>query len=326
MTNQLFHVTWLACILVNLTLSGSVWGQVAEGGGPSGGDPFRQLDEILPTPNAYRTASGAPGHRYWQQQVDYAIDVRLEDATQRIVGLERITYTNRSPDTLTYLWLQLDPNLYRPDSDAVLTATAPEMSRVSFEQLQSWLARQTFDGGVNIAAVKDAQDRPLPYTVVKTMMRVDLPEPLAAGTTLEFSVAWDYRINDARLIRGRTGYEYFPDDGNYIYEMAQWFPRLAPYTDANGWQHKQFLGSGEFTLEFGDYLVRITVPADHVVGATGVLLNPAEVLQEAWRERLKQAETSGKPVFIVTPDEARARQSNKADGREDVDFPSRSSA
>ncbi len=275
-------------------------------------DPFRQLDELLPTPNVYRTASGAPGHQYWQQQVDYTIDVALDDATQQIRGSERITYLNRSPDTLTFLWLQLDPNIYRPDSDASLTATAPELDRVSFDQLQSWLARETFDGGMQISAVKDAAGQSLPHTVVKTMMRVDLPQPLAAGQVIVFSIDWSYRINNARLLHGRTGYESFPDDQNYIYEIAQWFPRLAPYTDSNGWQHKQYLGSGEFALEFGNYLVRITVPADHIVGATGVLLNPQEVLSDEQRRRWAAAETADRPVFIVTPEEARAKESVRA--------------
>ncbi len=194
-------------------------------------DPFRQLDTLLPTPNTYRTASGAPGHQYWQQQVDYTIDVTLDDQTQEIRGSERIKYSNHSPDTLTFLWLQLDANIYRPDADAVLTATAPELNRVSFERLQSWLARETFDGGVRIESVQDADAKALSHTVVKTMMRVDLPEPLVPGKSFVFSVQWHYRINNARLVRGRTGYEHFDEDGNNIYEIAQWFPRLAPYTD-----------------------------------------------------------------------------------------------
>ncbi len=276
-------------------------------------DPFRQLDELLPTPNSYRTASGAPGHRYWQQQVDYAIDVTLDDQKQQIRGSQRVTYTNRSPDVLTYLWLQLDSNLYRPDSEAVLTATAPAMDRVPFSRLKSWLARETFDGGTHVTRVTDSAGEALDFTIVKTMMRIDLPHPLPSGSSFVFSVDWDYSINDARLIRGRTGYEYFPDDGNYLYEIAQWYPRLAPYTDAAGWQHKQYLGSGEFALEFGDYLVRITVPSDHIVAATGVLLNRNELLNDQQRARLKQAETSSEPVFIVTPEEAEAKESARAE-------------
>ncbi len=272
---------------------------------------FRQLEELLPTPNSYRAASGSPGHAYWQQQVDYAIDVELDDQTQQIQGTERITYTNRSPDSLQYLWMQLDANIYRPDADAVLTAPAPSLGRTSYGQLQRWLARETFNGGGNITSVTDAKGKPLPHTIVKTMMRVDLPTPLVSGEQLVFAVAWNYRINDSKLVGGRTGYELFKADGNYIYELAQWFPRLAPYTDTAGWQHKQFLGSGEFALEFGDYLVRITVPAYHVVGATGVLLNPDEVLSAAQRQRLHQAESAQRPVFVVTPKEAKANELSK---------------
>ncbi len=273
---------------------------------------FRQLEELLPTPNSYRTASGAPGHAYWQQQVDYAIDVTLDDQKQQIHGVERITYMNQSPDTLSYLWLQLDANIYRPDADAVLTAPAPALGRVSYSQLKKWVARETFNGGVNITSVTDAKGNALAHTIVKTMMRVDLPVPLAPAAQVVFSVAWNYRINDSKMVAGRTGYELFTPDGNYIYELAQWFPRLAPYTDAAGWQHKQFLGSGEFALEFGDYLVRITVPADHIVGATGVLLNPDEVLTDVQRQRLRQAETAERPVFVVTPAEAKKNESSKS--------------
>ncbi len=278
-------------------------------------DKFRQLEEILPTPNGYRTGSGAPGHEYWQQRADYTIDVELDDANQRILGSETITYRNNSPDTLTYLWLQLDQNLFEKGSDGVTTAAAPDFTKVPYDQLDSLLARETFDGGHKISAVKDARGAALPFTIVKTMMRVDLREPIPSGGTTTFSVAWSYNINDARRIRSRSGYEFFPKDGNYLYTIAQWFPRMAPYTDVNGWQHKQFLGAGEFSLEFGNYLVRITAPNDHVVTATGVLQNPQEVLSKTQRDRLKQAETATKPVLIVTPDEAKAAEGAKPTGK-----------
>ena len=279
-------------------------------------DKFRQLEEVLPTPNTYRTASGAPGRGYWQQRADYVIDVELDDERQRILGTERITYQNHSPDTLKYLWLQLDANIFAPDSDAALTATAPNLDgSVSYKRLQSLLVRETFDGGVKITSVRDASNQPLRHTLVKTMMRVELPEPLASGGRFTFSVDWNFRINDNRVVGGRTGYEHFEKDGNYLYEMAQWFPRMAAYTDATGWQHKQFIGRGEFTLELGDYLVRITVPDDHIVGATGVLLNPAEVLSADQRERLEQAKSAATPVFIVTPEEAAANEKTKPTGK-----------
>ncbi len=278
-------------------------------------DKFRQLEEILPTPNGSRTAAGGPGPGYWQQRCDYEIDVRLDDDEQKIIGSEKITYTNHSPHTLSYLWLQLEPNLFAPGSDASLTATAPSLEgRVGLQVLKTLLARQQFDGSMTITAVRDASNRDLPHTIVKTMMRIDLPEPLGPGRTVHLGIDWHYRINDARLLRGRTGYEFFEKDGNYIYEIAQWYPRLVAYTDVTGWQHKQYLGSGEFTLELGDYVVRITAPDDHVVAATGVLLNGAEVLSETQRQRLEAARSAQKPVFVVTPDEARAAESGKPRG------------
>ena len=277
-------------------------------------DKFRQLEELLPTPNDYRTASGAPGHRYWQQRADYVIDVELDDANQRIIASETITYFNNSPDTLTYLWLQLDQNHFRSDSDAALTQTAPKLESLPAASVSALVNRRA-DYGYNITAVKDANDAPLPHAIVKTMMRVDLKEPLKPGQSVVFSVGWNFKIVDAKKTRARGGLEFFPRDGNYIYEMAQWFPRMAAYNDVTGWQHKQFLGSGEFTLEFGDYKVRITAPEDHIVGATGVLQNPEAALTATQRERLKRAETATKPVLIVTPAEAKANESRKPTGK-----------
>lgn len=276
-------------------------------------DKFRQLEEILPTPNSARTASGAPGPGYWQQRADYVINVELDDEKQSLTGSEIITYQNRSPHTLRYLWVQLDPNIFEPDSDAALTATAPtDLQKMSFDQLKALLVRETFDGGMKITSVKEGNGNPLKYTIVKTMMRVDLPQPLKPKESFKLSIDWNYRINNAKVIRARTGYEHFPEDDNYIYEMAQWYPRMVSYTDVTGWQHKQYLGRGEFTLEMGDYLVKITVPKDHIVGATGVLQNPKEVLTDAEQKRLKDAENAKKPVFVVTPAEAKAKEKKRA--------------
>ncbi|MEM7264246.1 MAG: M1 family metallopeptidase, partial [Planctomycetota bacterium] len=277
-------------------------------------DKFRQLDELLPDPSDYRTASGAPGHRYWQQQADYEIDVTIDDERQRLVGSETITYTNHSPDTLTYLWVQLEANIFAPHSDSNLTRTAPDFEEFSFRTLQRLLAAESFDGSMEVTRVADAQGQPLPHTINKTMMRIDLPKPLASGASTRFSIDWSYAINDAKVIRARTGYEYFKRDDNYLYELAHWFPRMAAYTDVNGWQNKQFLGSGEFTLEFGDYTVRITVPDDHVVASTGVLQNPDEILTATQRDRLEQARTAEKPMFIITPEEALANEKSKPTG------------
>jgi hypothetical protein len=274
-------------------------------------DKFRQLEEVLPTPNEYRTASGAPGHKYWQQRADYDIKVTLDDDNQAILGSETITYHNNSPDTLTYLWLQVDQNLFAPNSDTQLTATAStDMTRMTFRQAASML-RDKFDGAIRITGVKDAAGKTLAHTIVKTMMRVDLPQPLASGQKFVFSVDWNFKINNSKWNPGRTGFEYFEKDKNYLYCIAQWFPRMAAYYDVYGWQHKQYLGTGEFTLEFGNYKVAVTAPADHIVGATGVLQNPAQVLTKTQIDRLEQAKTAKKPLYVVTPDEALAAE--KAD-------------
>ncbi len=278
-------------------------------------DKFRQLEEILPTPNEQRTASGAPGHKYWQQKADYTIDVELDDANQRIIGSETVTYYNNSPDTLSYLWLQLDQNLFRKDSDTKLTQPAPKLKDGLPLAMIENVIKPRDDYGFNITAVKDAKGAPLAHTIVKTMMRIDLKTPLASGQNVSFSVDWNFKIVNAKKDGGRSGLEYFEKDGNYLYGIAQWFPRMAAYNDVSGWQHKQFLGTGEFTLEFGDYKVRLTAPDDHIVGSTGVLQNPEQVLSATQRARLKQAETATKPVLIVTPAEALAAEQGKPKGK-----------
>ena len=283
---------------------------IAIGGGDGREDRFRQLEELLPTPNAYRTASGAPGHEYWQQRADHDIRVEIDDESQHLTGTEQIDYHNNSPDTLTYLWLQLDPNIRSPESHASLIDEA-DIEGPSYRSMMSLLASETFQGGCNVTRVYDiVGGAPLAHVINDTMMRVDLPRPLAPGKTFHLGIHWDYAINNHSLVRGRTGFEFFEDDGNYLYEMAQWFPRMCAYTDVNGWQHKQFLGRGEFTLEFGDYRVAITVPDDHVVAATGVLQNPKSVMTPEQRDRLERARTAAEPMFIVTPDEAKANESS----------------
>ncbi|MEM7154059.1 MAG: M1 family metallopeptidase [Myxococcota bacterium] len=278
------------------------------GGAPSASsDPFRQLEEILPTPTTTRTGSGAPGHEYWQQEVDYRIEVSIDDKDHRLHGRERVRYQNNSPDTLEYLWLQLDANVYSPTAGRASTATAPTFDRVPYRALGYLVAGRTFDGSVELSEVVDRRGRSLDYTVSGTMMRIDLPKPLKPKGSFVFEIEWSYAINDSELVPGRTGFERF-DDGNIIYEIAQWFPRLAAYEDVNGWQNKQFLGGGEFTLEFGDYDVSITMPDDYVVAATGELQNARSVLSASQRERLEDAEEADAPVFIVNPAEAEANQ------------------
>ncbi|MBM44487.1 MAG: hypothetical protein CMJ36_05695, partial [Phycisphaerae bacterium] len=211
-------------------------------------DRFRQLDELLPTPGRVRSASGAPGPDYWQQQVDYRIDVRLDADLHRLIGSETITYTNNSPDVLEYLWVQLDQNRFREDSMGRLREPAPNLDGTqSIRWLQSIKDRQEFEGGVEVKRVEDARKRPLPHVIVDTMMRIDLEEPLKPGEQFTFDIDWEANIVP-HTIGGRGCYEWFPDDGNAIYEIARWFPRLCAYTDYAGWQNKQFLGRGEFTL------------------------------------------------------------------------------
>lgn len=304
------HLRRFFTFLLVLSCAGFAFGQSKSK--PS--DKFRQLEEILPTPNEYRAASGAPGNEYWQQRADYAIDVELDDVNQRLAGKETVTYKNLSPDSLSYIWLQVEQNIYAKDADSQLTRTMSDLNNVSPAQIEQLAARE-YDGRINITNVSDARNAPLRYTIVKTMMRIDLPAPLAPGATFVFNVGWNFAINNQRVFGGRGGFEYFPADKNYIYEMAQWFPRMAAYNDVSGWQHKQFLGSGEFTLEFGDYTVRITAPNDHVVSATGVLQNPREVLTAAQIERLKQAETVREPMKIITQAEATANETSTLTGK-----------
>ena len=249
------------------------------------------------------------------QRADYQIRVELDDQHQRIRGSEEITYYNQSPHALWYLWVQLDQNRFRPDSDDMLTAKAPDFDEYFYDDLAQLLERQRFEGGCDIQRVADGDGNPLAYTIVKTMMRIDLPQPLASGGSLRLQIDWEHNIVDAITMRARGGYEYFAEDRNYIYEISQWYPRLAAYTDYQGWQHKQFLGRGEFTLELGNFEVAITVPDDHVVAATGVLQNPDEVLTAGQRQRLDQARAADRPVFIVTPEEAKANQSTPPAGQ-----------
>ena len=302
---RFLRIGWLASTVWLITATPAT-------GRPNPVDAFRQLEEILPTPDERRLASGHPGPDYWQQRADYRIDVELDDKRQRIEGRERIRYHNRSPHRLSYLWLQLDNNRFARDSDGALIAASPDFDHLEFDDLQELLTADTFDGRVKLRKVTDGNGNKLDYTVVKTMMRVELPQALKPGQSTDLAIEWHYHINDGVVIRSRTGYEYFEKDKNYIYEIAQWYPRMVAYTDVHGWHHKQFLGRGEFTLEFGDFEVNITVPADHIVAATGVLQNEQEVLTQAQRQRMQRARRAKNPVFIVTPAEAKANEKTKS--------------
>lgn len=271
-------------------------------------DPFRQIHELLPSPNESRLASGAPGPKYWQQRVDYNIQVQLDDEKQRLVGSEKINYRNNSPHELKYLWVQLDQNRFAPGSDESLTKEAPGLDNMSFQRLRSQLYRETFQGGHKIKSVSNQKGKPIKHEIVGTMMRIDLDDPMTSGSNFIFQIDWEYNIIDADLNRARSGYEFFKKDKNYIYELAQWFPRMAAYTDYTGWQNKQFLGSGEFALEFGNYTVEITTPADHIVAATGELQNPKNVMTTEQFNRWNKAKSSGEITFIVNPEEAEKNQ------------------
>ncbi|NER12441.1 M1 family peptidase [Leptobacterium flavescens] len=274
-------------------------------GGHINNNRFKQLYEEFSTPNMFRTASGAPGPAYYQQQADYKMDIELDDKNQKLYGEEVITYTNNSPDVLEFLWVQLDQNVRSKDTKSALRngQSIPAADQVG--GFTSRYLKEPFDGGFNIQYVKDSNGRDLPYTINQTMMRIDIPQPLKSGEKVSFSIKWWYNINNHVQGRGRSGYEFFPEDGNRAYVIAQFFPRMAVYSDVEGWQNHQFWGNGEFALPFGDYEVNITVPADHILDGTGVLTNRKEVFSKEMMKRYEKAKRSyDKPVLIVTQEEA----------------------
>ncbi len=283
---------------------------------------FEQLGEMLPTPNSYRSSSGAPGPNYWQQRADYVISAEVNDQTQMLSGSETITYYNNAPEPLQYLWLQLDQNLYAKGSLTSKTNTNTIRDSVPAKFFANASGAIDYEGGYKITSVKDAvTKKELSYLINYTMMRIDLPQPLKTGEKFAFSVEWSFHINDRMLVQGRGGMEFFPEDGNYSYTIAQWFPRMCVFDDYEGWQNKQFLGSGEFALTFGNYRVRITVPSDHIVGATGWLQNPKEVLTKEQIERFEKArKTFDQPVFIVTEEEARIKEKEHSSKKSTWEF------
>ncbi len=266
---------------------------------------FRQMYDVMATPNMYRTASGAPGPEYYQQQADYKIDVTLDDDNARIFGTETITYHNNAKESLDYLWIQLDQNINATDSQSPLARNDKMSSSISASAFSRTYLEDSFDGGFKIDYVKDAKGKTLPYTVNHTMMRIDLDTPLKHGEKYSFSIKYWYNINNYMEVGGRSGYEHFKEDGNNLYVIAQFHPRMAVYNDVEGWQNMQFWGGGEFALPFGNYDVSITVPADHFLDATGSLLNREEVYTKEQLKRYKLAEKSfDNPVVIITQAEA----------------------
>lgn len=275
---------------------------------------FRQMYDLLATPNMYRTASGAPGPEYYQQQVDYKMDIELDDKNTKLYGVETITYHNNAKESLDYLWVQLDQNQMAKTSKSPLVENDKMNPSFGLQDFSRKYMEEKFDGGFKIEYVKDANGKALPFTTNQTMMRIDLPKPLKHGATISFSIKWWYNINNYRVEGGRSGYEHFPKDKNNLYVIAQFYPRMAVYNDVEGWQNMQFWGNGEFALPFGNFEVNITVPADHVMEATGVLQNRSEVFTAEQVKRYALAEKSfEKPVIIVTQAEATAAEKSFSD-------------
>ncbi len=276
-----------------------------------GASKFKQLYQELPTPTTYRNAAGAPGHEYWQQKADYEMQIVIDDKSQKIFGEESITYYNNSPDVLTYLWVQLDQNVRALDSDKYKGSTSKLYKEMTYKQIMTtW--HNEFDGGFKVTTVSNKKGDTLDYTINNTMMRIELEEPLKPNSIVCFNINWNYNINDGGNYGGRSGYEYFPEEDNYMYHIAQFFPRMCAYNETDGWQNKQFLGRGEFTLSFGDYTVAITAPSDHIVGATGELQNAKTVLSKTQIERFEASKTAEQPLMIVTEDEAKEIEKGKA--------------
>lgn len=299
----LFLVVYFTCCSATATAAGS------------GARAFAQLEQTLPTPNVYRSASGAPGSRYWQQQANYKIDVELDAENRAIRAQQTIRYTNNSPDHLNYLWLQLDQNRFAENSlDRRSQTTNSKRDRISFDRMRAAQSFADKQHGYTDLTVTNAASKPMPFTVIDTMMRIDLARALEPNQSVTFNVSWRFNIIEEAAIGGRGGYEHFKDNGTDIFFLAQWFPRMVAYTDYAGWQHKAFLGRGEFTLEFGDYEVAITVPKGHIVSATGELNNPKQVLTTEQRRRLAQANAK-RPTFIVTPEEALANETMQHQGQ-----------
>jgi len=312
-------------LLLTLLFSSFAIAQEVESEAPVSGhsneNKFRQLYEEFSTPNMYRAASGAPGNAYYQQRADYDMKIELDDKNQKLYGQETITYFNNSPDDLEYLWVQLDQNVRKKDSPSLErngSGVQPYDYPSSF--VNNYL-NDPFDGGFNIEYVRDHKGNPMSYVINQTMMRVNLSRPLKSGSKISFSIKWWYNINDHVNGRGRSGYEFFPKDGNRAYVIAQFFPRMAVYNDVEGWQNHQFWGNGEFALPFGNYNVEITVPSDHILDATGELQNRKEVFSQTMLNRYEKAKKSyDKPVLIVTQEEAEAAEKNFSNQKKTWEF------
>ncbi|HUC82867.1 MAG TPA: M1 family metallopeptidase [Flavisolibacter sp.] len=303
-----------ALLFAGMAFSAAAFSQnIQNNPGSNHGNKFEQLGTVLPTPNEYRTASGAPGPKYWQQRADYDIKATLDEKNLKLTGSETVTYYNNSGDALSYIWLQLDENEHSSVRNANYQ-TGSTIPQVATTQQLGTFNENTGDNGhgVNITKLTDATGKPLRYTINKTMLRIDLAQPLKPGAKFIFRCDWNYRIPDRMTLGGRGGYEYFPEDGNHLFTIAQWYPRLAVYSDFGGWQNQQFTGRGEFALTFGNFKVQMTVPSDHIVGSTGVGQNFKQVLTPAQYNRWLKAQTTKEPIEIVTLNEAKEAEKKKA--------------
>ncbi|MGM9476256.1 M1 family metallopeptidase [Pedobacter sp. GSP4] len=308
MMNKLFTLTGLLLFSGSLAMAQNTQNNP----GSNHGNKFEQLGTILPTPNEQRTASGAPGVKYWQQRADYNIKCELDEKNLLLTGSETVTYTNNSPDPLTYIWLQLDENEHSTDKNANYQDATKMPATGTIQTLDQLSAKGNNGNGINITKLTDATGKNLKYTVNKTMMRVDLPVALRTGQKLIFNIDWNYKITDRMSVGGRGGYEFFPADGNYLFTMTQWYPRLCVYSDFQGWQNHQFTGRGEFALTFGDFKVQMTVPADHLVGSTGECINYSAVLNPTQLSRYNSAKVAAAPVEIQTLAEAKVAETKKS--------------
>jgi hypothetical protein len=302
-----------ACLFVSASTFAQNEIKTERQAGHTNQNKFKQLYDEFATPNMFRTGSGAPGPAYYQQQADYKMDIEIDDVNAKLYGNETITYTNNSPDELKYLWVQLDQNMRAKDSKTpLISGSGVSPATTSSRAVKSYL-KERFDGGFNIEHVKDVNGKDLQHMINRTMMRVELPKVMKTGDKFSFKIKWWYNINDHVKDGGRSGYEYFEENDNKIYVMAQFYPRMAVYNDTEGWQNSQFWGRDEFALPFGDFDVNITVPADHILDGTGYLVNREELFTKDMMKRYNQAKTSyDKPVMIVTQAEAEKTEKTKS--------------
>lgn len=308
-----FKYYFLSALFVSIGVFAQEQEQPERKPGHTNQNKFKQLYDEFSTPNMFRTGSGAPGPAYYQQQADYKMDIELDDKNAKLSGFETITYTNNSPDALKYLWIQLDQNMRAKDSKSPLIRGSVFSGVQRASTFTSSYLKDRFDGGFRIEEVSDINGKPLQYMINRTMMRIELPAPMHTGDQFSFNIRWWYNINDHVKDRGRSGYEYFEENDNRIYVIAQFYPRMAVYSDVEGWQNSQFWGRDEFALPFGNFEVNITVPADHILDATGRLMNRKEMFSKTMMKRYKQAKTSfNTPVLIVTQEEAEIAEKKKS--------------